>query len=227
MVYDLRDGRLIRETTPPPVFASGVWGARGIDRLGRAYFGPVAGGRFSGCTTSPGDRWAEIQDVPGSPGGSISYLTPDGFAVPAGDGRSVEGQVTAEGRFVPGRETPLAWASWSPDRSRLVTSSVLPAWVSGTSDPTSSTVEVWVQPADDFDAKAVLRVPIDSTDLAWRVAGAHWESESSVLLTFMQRSDDVTFLDTETDFRCSIDSETCTRLDGILLPLPVWGMSGG
>jgi hypothetical protein len=228
MVYDLQDARLIRETPRPTDLAGDFSGAAGIDRLGRAYFGPIAGRFWMYDIT--GDRWAELQDILGSPGGSLSYLIPDGFAVPAGDGTSVEGQVTTEGRFVPVRPTPLAWASWSQDRSRLVTSTVLPVGVSGSLDPSplpaSGTIEVWAQPADDFDARTALRVPLDGTD-PWRVSAVHWESNSWVLLTFVQGSADAADPDTATNFRCSVDSGTCSRLDGILLPIPVWGMTGG
>ena len=121
-------------------------------------------------------------------------------------GRSVEGNVTQEGEFVPEREVPIGVASWSPDRSLFL----------------QLTAEgFWVQPADDFDAKVVLGVRLPENDPRkvsfW---DAQWESAATVLLTVTGQPPDGTGdTDATTVVRCYVDSGDCERLTGIVVPL--------
>jgi hypothetical protein len=228
-VYDLIGGQQVTAAGAPS-HLSKFWDwwprVEAIDQRGRVY-APTEHHELLMYNIA-GYKWVEVQGLPEGwmpahwDGSVMSYPTNDGFAVAvrqASDSepvaRSVEGRVTAEGRFLPVREVPIGKAAWSPDGSRFV----------------QLTAEgFWVQPAHDFDAKVVLHLPFrDPPDWQRVWWDAQWESETTVLLSLSMTPEDP---DVEVDpdtgtVRCFVDTGHCERLVGIDVPLSNVADPGG
>ena len=222
-VYDLDEGHEVVTTPTPADTDSPSWQrVEAIDELGRVY--AITGDETIWMYDIAEASWTQVQGMPEDlvvPGWyGLSYPTDDGFAVLVREssasepvGRSVEGQVTPDGQFVPVREVPIGVASWSPDRSQFL----------------QLTAEgFWVQPADDFDAKVVLDLPLPEDDPRKVIWDAQWESASTVLLTVMaQEEGGSADPDTTTVVRCFTESGDCERLTGIVVPLSYQAHPGG
>jgi hypothetical protein len=134
-------------------------------------------------------------------------VTSDGFGLDRGrysgdqvTDRSEIGAVDAAGAFADRGEVPIGWSSWSADYSHLVQE---------TADG------FWVQAVDHLDRHVTLRLPKQGLPTALPV----WESEDSVLVTFLPSASWTSMLDepSQGDFssretyvlRCSTTSGDC------------------
>ena len=144
-------------------------------------------------------RWSQVVGVPPE-GGTVTYVTADGFAVQTDEAvvtepgygdvlpvASVEGRVDEAGRFVPQREVPIGRGRWSPDRSLVV----------------DHQAEGVVVRSADLTSRVVLGLPAFGF-----AAGADllWESPTVVLATVPDPTGSRVY-------RCDARFGSCERVD--------------
>ena len=169
-IHDFVAGaRVARAIVPEELRGPTTATLEGVDADGRAYV--LVG--HGVVWVLDGGRWIQVRGLPrewtrSSPFPGISYLTPNGFAVPVREG-SVVGRVTRNGEFQPLRTVPLGRAVWSPDRSHVVQ---------------LAREGFTAHSALDLGTTVPLKVPVTPTDVPRVAWDAQWESGSTVLVTW-------------------------------------------
>jgi hypothetical protein len=169
LLYDLASHRRVTEVRLP---RSQVW-VPGIDDLHRVYLVGFQPPARVWMYDIPNDRLTRLRNIPTLDGAGVTYVTADGIGLRAGffyetgevTSESMEGGVTADGRFVRRTVVPHGWTAYSPDRSMLL----------------HETREgFWVQPSSDLSRKTVLQLPAVGRATSLPV----WETADTVIVSF-------------------------------------------
>ncbi len=217
VIHDFVAGARVASAVVPEELSGPTTGAtlEGVDAQRRAY-ALVEGGVV---WVLDGGRWIRVRGLPrewtsSDPFPGISYITPDGFAVPVPEG-AVEGRVTRDGTFEPVRTVPLGRAVWSPDRSHVVQ---------------LAREGFTAHSALDLEATVPLEVPVDPADVPQAAWDAQWESESTVLLSWAvtEGPNGEVSPDASVVHRCSALTGDCRVLPaGISVPSSLGNHPGG